>query len=337
MRTKYRLPVVILFSVLSFFSSCRKGGSEPVDPVPPPPAPVPGQPAWTFFNTSNSKLPDNQVNAIAISKDNVQWVGTANGLVKIKDEQWTVYTAQQSALPSSTINALCVEPGGDLWIGTSKGLAKLTSQGIEVFTSSNSVLPVNAIMSVTHDNKNNTTWVGTERGLVKIKGQEWTLFDETAGHLILSMVVDQQGVLWLAAFDHFSFQGRIKRFDQVSWKSFNLDNYGYPSTHPYKIEIDQNNDLVALLTGTSVSAMVKITGGNLQELPKPVAATGIRSFVLQQEKIWIGGRQLSMLGSPAPQVLEIPGITQGVLSMALGTDGRKWLGTSGAGLAIYNR
>jgi ligand-binding sensor domain-containing protein len=328
-------PLILLLAFLFVCSSCRKGSEGHSDPVPPPP---PGeQPVWTFYNTTNSKLPDNQVNAIAISKDNVQWIGTANGLVRIKDQQWTIYNAEQSALPSSTINALSVEPGGDLWIGTSKGLAKLTSRGITAYTKANSILPANAIMSITHDNNSGVTWVGTERGLVKIKGQEWTLYNETAGHLLLSMAVDPQGVLWLATFDHFGFQGKIKTLDQGRWKSYNLDQFGYPSTHPYKIEIDRNGHVVALLTGTSVSAMIRIAGGVLQELPKPSEATGIRSFIMEQEKIWIGGRHLTLLGAPAQQVMDIPGITQGVLSMALGTDGKKWMGTTGAGLAIYNR
>jgi ligand-binding sensor domain-containing protein len=37
---------------------------------------------WTYYNTRNSGLPDDWVNAIAIDKQGNIWIGTGKGLAK---------------------------------------------------------------------------------------------------------------------------------------------------------------------------------------------------------------------------------------------------------------
>ena len=321
--------VVVMIMVLS--SSCKKDKLPSNDEIPDPPVPE-----WQLFSTANSKLPDNQVNCIVISKDNVKWIGTSKGLVKIVDNIWSVFTSENSSLPSSFVQALAVEPNGSVWVGTDKGLVKYNGTVWNVYTSSNSVLPENPIMSLTHDSKFGRTWVGTSKGLVKIdNANNWKLHDETSDELLLSLATDQQGNLWAGVFNHFQFQGRIRKLEQDTWTSYKLNDAGYTSTFPYSLAVDKNNVVVALLTGTSVSAVVRLNAGVFEEIPKPKDAFGLKTLLLDEDKVWVGGKNLSLFGNAASPVIQIPGIDSQILALAQDKTGSKWIGMLGAGLAVY--
>jgi ligand-binding sensor domain-containing protein len=323
--------LIVFLVIMMLGSSCKKDGLPITNEIPDPP-----DPEWQLYNTANSKLPDNQVNCIVIGQDNIKWIGTSKGLVKIIDNVWSIYTAENSSLPSSFVQALAVEPNGAIWVGTDKGLARYNGSAWNVYTSSNSVLPEDPIMSLTHDSKFDRTWIGTSKGLVKIdNANNWKLHDETSGELLLSMATDQQGSLWIGAFNHFQFQGRIKKLEHDNWTTYKLNDAGYTSTFPYSTAVDRNNVVVALLTGTSVSAVVRLNGGLFEEIPKPKDAYGLKTLLLDEDKIWVGGKNLSLFGNSSSPVIQIPGTDSQVLAIAKDKSGKKWIGMLGGGLAVY--
>ena len=79
-----------------------------------------------IYNTSNSQLPSNVIQAVAV-KNGVQWYGTPDGLAKLEGNTWTIYNTGNSNLPSNDIVALDYSASGDaLWIATGDGkLSKL--------------------------------------------------------------------------------------------------------------------------------------------------------------------------------------------------------------------
>ncbi|HTE25583.1 ligand-binding sensor domain-containing protein [Flavitalea sp.] len=328
-----RLIVLVLVMIIFLSSSCKKDKLHANDEMPDPP-----KPEWQLYSSANSKLPDNQVNSIVIGQDNVKWIGTANGLVRIIDNAWTVFTSENSPLPSSFVQALAVQPNGSLWVGTDKGLASYSGSVWNVYTSGNSALPENPIMSITHDSKFDRIWVGTSKGLVRIENAgNWKLHDETSGDLLYSMATDQQGNLWIGAFNHFQFQGRIRKLEGDTWTAYKLNDAGYTSTYPYSIAVDKNNVVIALLTGTSVSAVVRLNGGVFEEIPKPKDAHGLKTLLLEEDKIWVGGKNLSLFGNTASHVIQIPGTDNQILAIARDKTGGKWIGMLGGGLAVYRQ
>ncbi|QMU30624.1 ligand-binding sensor domain-containing protein [Adhaeribacter radiodurans] len=327
-----RLASMCLVLVMIFTTGCKK---EEIDKDNPD-GPNEEEPEWIRFHTANSTLPDNQVNALAIDLNDVKWVGTANGLVRISGEEWTVFNTSNSPLPSSFIQSLVVTQNGTAWIGTNKGLVRYDQTGWIVYDTANSVLPDNAIMCLAHDNKQNIIWVGTAKGLIKIdENKNWQLYDALEDDLILSMAVDQNGALWLGMFNHFAFRGSIRQFAGEQWSTFHLDQMGYPSTFPYALTVDQNNMVVAVLTGTSVKSVIRHSNNGWQEVPGPVEATGLKTILLEKDEIWVGGNALYLFGNSTSLFLTIPGVSSGILSMALDSKGRKWLGTTNGGLAGY--
>jgi ligand-binding sensor domain-containing protein len=59
---------------------------------------------WIIYNTSNSGLPSDYVNAIAIDRQGNKWIATSDGwIAKFDGVNWTVYN---SGLPSNYVWAI---------------------------------------------------------------------------------------------------------------------------------------------------------------------------------------------------------------------------------------
>jgi len=86
--------------------------------------------SWTFYQTGNSELPDNNVYAIAIDENDVKWIGTRKGLAKFDGENWTVWDTSNSDLPDNKINCIVIDKYDNKWIGTDKGLAVFREGGV---------------------------------------------------------------------------------------------------------------------------------------------------------------------------------------------------------------
>ncbi|MFC2130683.1 two-component regulator propeller domain-containing protein [Bacteroidota bacterium] len=96
----------------------------------------------TFYNTSNSSLPDNDVWSIAIESNGEKWMGTDGGLAKFDGKNWTIYDPSNSGLPGSDVRSIAIDDNGNKWIGTSMdGLAKFDGEIWTVYNTSNSELP----------------------------------------------------------------------------------------------------------------------------------------------------------------------------------------------------
>lgn len=118
---------------------------------------------FSIYNTSNSKLPENNIAAVAVQKNRVAWFGTQNsGVVRYTGFEWTVFDTANSDIPSNTIQAITTsEP--EIWIGTNAGVAVFDGQLWKAYTTDNSELPSNDIKRIAIDKKGNV-WIGTFGG-----------------------------------------------------------------------------------------------------------------------------------------------------------------------------
>ena len=329
-----RILKLCLIASVFIVTGCKKEKTTPTsDTEKNPPNVV--FPEWVSYNTANSALPNNQINAIAIDKNDVKWIGTANGLVRIKDNIFTVYNTGNSALPSTFIQSLAVEDNGNVWVGTDKGLAKFNGSTWAVYHTGNSVLTSNGIKCIVHDSKHETTWIGTEEELIKVTATNHLEYVVEA-KVIQSMVVDHNGALWMGVFNDFAFIGLIKKYENEKWTSYRLDQMGYTSAFPYGIGVDKNNHVIAALSGTVVRSVIRFNGSTWEEVTRPDKARGFKTLALEGEKIWVGGSTFSQFGDKNFPVITLPDTDSPILSMAIDGKGRKWLGTYYGGLAVYN-
>jgi ligand-binding sensor domain-containing protein len=291
---------------------------------------------WVTYTTLNSGLPDNQVNTVAFGNGDEQWAGTSRGLVRIKKGVFKVFNTSNSQLPSDYITSLAVEKNGTVWVGTSDGLARYNGVMWEVFNKRNSVLPDNEIMCIAHDPLHHITWIGTPKGLVKANaGADWELNDDIEDDVILSMATDRTGTLWMGTFNHIAFRGRVFRLQDGNLKRYQLADMGYSSAFPYAVAVNEKQDVLVAMAGTVVKAVIRFKDGGWQEVARPEKASGLRAMVVQGDQIWVGGNTLAPFGDKANSCISIPGTDSPILSMAIDSKGRKWMGTVYGGLAGY--
>jgi ligand-binding sensor domain-containing protein len=320
--------------IICLATACKK--DKPATSIQPN-GPTEPDKEWVVYNTTNSTLPNDQVNALAIDKSDTKWVGTANGLVHITGNTWTIFNPGSSPLPSAYITALAVQNDGTIWVGTDKGLARYNKEGWAVYNTGNSLLTDNLITCLAYDARLNIVWAGTGMGFYKISNaRNWERFSELENQIIYSIAADNNGAIWLGTFNHIAFKGRIIKFDNDKFTTINLHNVGYTSTHPYSIAIDKSNRPLVVLTGTTTKAVVMVNGIDLEEIIRPETAYGLKTILLEGNKIWVGGKTLNIFGDKTAPNIVIPGTDANIQAMAIDSKGRKWLGTIYGGVAVYN-
>jgi ligand-binding sensor domain-containing protein len=321
---------IILILILLISSSCKKKKKE----YTPQETPIEQAVKWEVYNQSNSRLINNQVNTIAIDKNDIKWVGTSNGLVRINENDWKNFTKINSDLPSATIQALATQDNGTIWIGTDAGLVKFDGTNWIVYNKQNSKLVDDGIMSLCYDNLNKKVWVGTAKGLLSIDeiGKQ-ELFDVFDGDLILSLATDRNGAVWMGCFDPFQFNGKIIKFQNNNLITYRLDVLGYTSSFPYSLAVDQNNNVIVTLSGTSVNAVIRFNGSTWAEITQTQSIFGIKAVAIDKNRIWIGGgKSLTAFTDKQSPLFTIPNAKSFILCMALDGKGKKWIGTTSDGL-----
>lgn len=136
------------------------------------------------FSSTNSNLPTNTTNCLAVDLDGDVWVGTDQGV--------TIFECGASAfdeackgtrrivesdrdgfgaylLETQNVTAIAVDGANRKWVGTSNGVFLLSPDGkteIHHFTKDNSPLFDNAIYSIAVDQESGEVFIGTAKGLI---------------------------------------------------------------------------------------------------------------------------------------------------------------------------
>jgi len=204
---------------------------------------------WTVYNTANSGLPHDPVQAVATDAQGNIWAATRKGLAQFDGVNWTVYTTDNSGLPSDTVWAIVIDEQGDKWVGTSGGLAELDGTTWTVYDTTNSGLPVNGVWSLAIDEQG-TKWIATldHNGLAEFDGTDWTVYNTTnsglPNDLLFSIAIDDQGDKWIAT------RGGVARFDSTNWTVYRTDNSGLPHDSVWSLAIDaQGTKWIGTLRG----------------------------------------------------------------------------------------
>ena len=302
---------------------------------------------WKVYTTTNSQLPSNHIQAIALQKNGLKWVGTPGGLASFDGHAWKNYNTTNSGLPSSNITAISTGKLNDIWIGTDKGLTHYDGKNWTVYTTQNSSLKRNTISKLFWDSNTETLWVATEIGLVTYDGTNWLDLEDAnsffADELILSIEKDRNGVVWVGSFDPFQFQGRLWQFDGNTWKRTKLEDHGLSSSFPTALVADEQNVLWLTIKGTMGGFLVTIANNNWSILNKqslPCMEGGVGAIVLEGTQKWMGtGTGLVVYKDTGCRSYNTrnSGLPDDFVScIANDEKGNKWVGTVYGGLAVYN-
>jgi ligand-binding sensor domain-containing protein/tRNA A-37 threonylcarbamoyl transferase component Bud32 len=173
--------------------------------------------SYQQFTTFKEQLPSAEVNVVYADTDGIVWVGTNGGLVRYDAKGWTTYT-EADGLDSKNISAI-TRWNDKLIVGT---LYAREGGGLNQFDGKEwKPLPFPSAYDGGDKLSNNvhglladkgTLWVATANGLGRYDGKAWTRYSTADGltsNGLRSLFIDNQGVLWVSAFD----QEGVAKFD----------------------------------------------------------------------------------------------------------------------------
>lgn len=127
--------------------------------------------------TSNTQIPDNTINALAVDLAGALWIGTPRGLAVISYPTGATntnvpYVRRITQLASPIVNDIFVDALNYKWIATSTGVFVLNEDGTEVLaeiTRTTAPLLDDNIRSVVVDSRSGTAYFGTSVGCTTVK------------------------------------------------------------------------------------------------------------------------------------------------------------------------
>lgn len=211
---------------------------------------------------------------------------------------WQPINRDNSGLISDRVQVLAFDAADRLWIGTGEGLARFDGREWAGFMASSGALPGDDVraLAVASDG---TLWVGTTRGLAAFDGARWRRFPAGANGPAGD---DIRGLVTMPAGGLWvATTTGLSAFDGQTWRSYRASDGRIPSDLVLALALDQTG---RLWVGTDQGAAV--LDANLQ------------SLIAQYD--------------PSNSGLLWPAVS----TIAVGPDGRVWLGTLGGGIAIFD-
>lgn len=175
-----------------------------------------------------SSLSNNTIRCLYEDRDGQIWVGTENGLNKLTGkgtfEHFFTVGAFGDGMVNPVIKAVYQDSKRNIWVGTQSGLAMLTRKEgkykARLFfhkeTDSYS-LPANDITTITED-LNHNLWIGTHfkgLSLYDRNASTFTQFNTSnsgiSSNIIRKVIVDRDGLLWIATLNGISIYDPVKQ------------------------------------------------------------------------------------------------------------------------------
>lgn len=299
---------------------------------------------WRVFRTQNSQLPSNIIGNIVIDRNNVKWIGTPEGMVKIEGDNWTIFDTSNTPLGDNSIAPKLIDEFNNLWVGVAyKGIAKYNGFNWTIYDTTNSGLPSNAVADIQSDVQN-IKWIATNKGIAKFDGTNWTVFDTSNSGLpdnSTSTIAIENNVKWIGTNALF---GGMARFDDTSWVIYNMSNSQIPNNTINDVSIDNwGIKWVSTYWGTGVGRYNSVTNTwTVYNTYNSGLPNGYVFFTIPHNHIkWIGteGGGLAKFNDTNWVVFNTansPIPNNSVICLGIDSLGNLWIGTGG-GLAIYNQ
>jgi signal transduction histidine kinase len=158
-------------------------------------------------------LLSNVILSLAASKSGDLWVGTPDGLNRIRGSAVDSFTSADG-LPDDFIRSLLVDTDGSLWIGTRRGLAHWTFAGDsnnamrmaarkETYTQANG-LGSDLVGAMARDS-NGSLWISTFAGLSRLRDGKivnYTTADGLSSNVVTALLPRAGGTLLVGTQDH---------------------------------------------------------------------------------------------------------------------------------------
>ncbi|MAN58723.1 MAG: hypothetical protein CMC08_02675, partial [Flavobacteriaceae bacterium] len=141
---------------------------------------------WQHYDTTNTPMLTNKIEALAISQGNSVWAvatdtdnASLNGIASFNGIDWSYLTPSNSNLPASgAYNDIAVDFNDTIWIASDSGLIFYDGTDWNVYTPSNSALSSSIIHEVAIDDQGHI-WALTAGAIDIFDGTDWTHITES--------------------------------------------------------------------------------------------------------------------------------------------------------------
>jgi ligand-binding sensor domain-containing protein len=177
---------------------------------------------WRTFTAADG-LPDDQVLAVARTREGEIWAGTPAGVARYTNGAWTTFT-RKDGLASDAATVIFEDSRGRVWLGNGYdylgGLTMLDGQGWHTYGTADG-LAHNAVNAILEDPEGDLWFgagFGSRGGASRFDGASWktlTEADGLAGPKVRSLFQDSGQVMWFGS----EYDGLACR-DGQTWQGF---------------------------------------------------------------------------------------------------------------------
>lgn len=197
---------------------------------------------WTNFTTSNSDLPNNQINCVANDNNGNIWIGSASGLTKFDGNVWTNYNVSNSDLPTNSIVSIAIDENNKVWLTTANELVEFTGSSWNIYNNSDGNW-FGGANSLKIDS-NNIKWTSAGYGIKSFDGTNWEYFNYLGSNnsclldcQTTSLAIDINNDIWIGAHQECN-NGGLLNFTQCN--DYLTSNSDLPDNSILSLNIDSN-------------------------------------------------------------------------------------------------
>ncbi|QQS35603.1 MAG: T9SS type A sorting domain-containing protein [Ignavibacteriales bacterium] len=283
--------------------------------------------SFTTYNSSNTLLPDNKINSIAVDHQDNLWAGTDSGLVKYDGVNWTLYDFQNLNYTDIDVGALFVDDTGDLWVSTQELLRFNGTTWTEYL---DQIWPIYSI----DQGPDGTIWFGGN-DLKKFDGINWTTVTGFPDDQIMSLSVDVNNVLWVGT----AFKG-LASFNGTNWFVYNKSNTPFREPWIMHVRVNNSNDKI-IGTQKGLYKFNNISWSEIETSNSSLPSNYIeRISISPNGKIWMSGiHGLCSFDNEEWQSypeLNTDSAWTEIQSLKVSADNMVWIGTYHQGLIKFD-
>jgi ligand-binding sensor domain-containing protein/serine phosphatase RsbU (regulator of sigma subunit) len=239
------------------------------------------------------------------------------------------HIGREKGLSQSVVNCVLQDHNGFMWFGTQEGLNRYDGYTFKVYKripGDSTSLSNNFIYSLCEDNLGNI-WIGTNGGGVNVLNPATDKFAHYAAakgkrgaltnNIVRSIVMDAQNRIWVGTDAGLNlFDRKTQQF--TSW-TYNANNpFSLPEKSIYALAVDKSNRLWVGTYGSGISRFNESEGK-------------FYTYIFSESQI----RRFSTT-EVLTQMLQFPEKINQVRSLLVYDKDKLWVGTDGAGLAVFD-
>ncbi|MEO9219917.1 MAG: two-component regulator propeller domain-containing protein [Bacteroidia bacterium] len=161
---------------------------------------------FEVYTTQNSIIPWDMTRSISVDTNNIVWLGTDNGIVRIENDKMAVINSKNSPLRSkrnqTTIMYSDIDIYNNKWFTDGYNTYKYDEKNWVVYDSTNS--PLKWTTGIYADKFGNV-WFQSFTGLIKFDGKKWNVIDisnsKIPSNRTMGTFVDSKKRIWIGTSD----------------------------------------------------------------------------------------------------------------------------------------